>query len=319
MLVLKVILPALVLLGSVAQYTADYVWHDKRTNRHRKARAIILIVQLLAGVGTIALVVNEHNASEKNAETIKGNATTIENIREEAKQNAEASASRDAQNQAELTALRQQVRELDGRLEPFVKIAAKKYPNLPEPSALDRLAKDLIDLRARTSRLERKVHSFAVSVELVLEGDWAEGMSQGLERALNMPNDPYVKFISSDAAPGKDIRCYPTAISRKRDAHGRVIVNFEASVRPGSWPLGQTLYELKGYSKAQIGVAMVERRNVKSSNALVKEARLKVFINGVPEVSREDLLDAVVNVPEKGIRVLNLEATDFLAPVSKKS
>jgi len=113
--------------------------------------------------------------------------------------------------------------------------------------------------------------------------------------------------------------CYPTAISRQRDALGGVIVNFEASVRPGGWPLGQMVDDLKDYQSAQIGVAMVERRNAKSSNVILKEARLKVFINGVPEVSRNDLLDTVINLPEKGIRMLNLEGVDFLALVSKKS
>ncbi|TKS59645.1 MAG: hypothetical protein EWM73_03270 [Nitrospira sp.] len=312
MLLLKIAAPLLLLLAVVAQYLVDHVWHDKRTKWHRWTRAFLLVLQLAAGVGTGVVVVREHYASEENAAEVKY-------IREEAVKNADASAARDYKSQAELSGLQSQVRDLSGRLEPFVRIALKKYPGLPEGSALERLTVDLADLRTRTTRLERKVHTVAVTVELVLEGEWAEGLSQGRESAVDMPNDPYVRFVHSGANRGRDILCYPTAISRQRDAQGRVIVNFEASVRPGGWPLGQTVDDLKGYQNAQIGVAMVERRNAKSANVILKEARLKVFINGVPEVSRDDLLDTVINLPEKGIRVLNLEGVDFLAPVSKKS
>lgn len=312
MLLLKIAAPLLLLLAVIAQHLVDHVWQDKRTKWHQRTRYILLVLQLAAGVGTGVVIVSEHYASEENAAELKY-------IREEAVKNADASAARDDKSQAKLSGLQNQVRDLSGRLEPFVQIALKKYPGLPESSALERLTVDLADLRTRTTRLERKVHTFAVTVELVLEGEWAEGLSQARESPLLMPNYPHLRFIHSGTNRGRDILCYPTAISRQRKAQGSVIVNFEASVRPGGWPLGQVVDELKDYQSAQVSVAMVERRNAKSSNVILKEARLKVFINGVPEVSRDDLLDTVINIPEKGISVLNLEGVDFLSPVSKKS
>lgn len=185
MLLLKIAAPLLLLLAVIAQYLVDNVWHDKRTKWHRLTRTLLLVLQLAAGFGTVVVVVRELYASEENAAELKY-------IREEAVKNADASAARDDKSQTELSGLQNQVRDLSGRLEPFVQIALKKYPGLPESFALKRLTVDLADLQTRTTRLERKVHTFVVTVELVLEGEWAEGLSQGRESAIDMPNDPYL-------------------------------------------------------------------------------------------------------------------------------
>jgi hypothetical protein len=203
MLWLKLGAPLLLLLGVVAQYVADYVWYDKRTKWHRRARATLLILQLGAGAGTILVVVREHKASEENIVVLQG-------LSEQAKVNADASAKRDATNQAELFALRQQVHELNARLDPFIRIATQKYPGLSEGSALERLTRELADVRARTSFLERRVNSFSASVELVIQGELIAGLSAGPERAIDMPQEsPYVRFIHSSKDREKDIACYP--------------------------------------------------------------------------------------------------------------
>ncbi len=309
-MLIKLLAPGFLLLAIFAQYAVDYVWHDKRTQLHRAARLVLLILQIVAGIGTIATVVLEHKSSQEDRKA-------LQRIREEAKSNAEASVTRDTERNKQLIALQKQVGELNGRLDPFIQIATRKYPGLTEASALERLTADLADVRSRTSRLERRIYSVSAAVELVLEGEWAERLSVGPEMVIGMPDDPYVRFIRSGEDRGKDIACLPTAISRRRQGNNRLIVNFEASVRPGKWPLGRTVDELREYRRAEFAVAMVERGIAKSKTVTLKEFRLKVFINGVPEVSRDDRPNYIVEIPDKGIRVLTLSGVDLLAEASK--
>jgi hypothetical protein len=76
--------------------------------------------------------------------------------------------------------------------------------------------------------------------------------------------------------------------------------------------LGSSIDELRGYQAADIAVAMVPRRITKSASVVLREARLKVFINGVPEVSRDDRPNALIELPSTGIRVLNMSGVDLL-------
>lgn len=282
MLWLKLAGPIFLLLSVGAQHSLDYIWHDKRTKVHHRIRVVLICFQIIVGVLTIIVVANEHKTTEK------------QNIT--------------------LDQISKQVVVLNGQLTPFIQLALKKYPNLPESTALDQLATEIADLKYRTSSLEKSISDFSVSVQLVLSGDWIESLSHGPEFMLTalFQEEPYVRFIHRSGNHQKDILCFLTAGERRREASGNVIVDVNATVHSGSWPLGKTIDQLVGYDLCEIGVA-VTREIVKSPIVNLKRSKLTVFINGVSKVAYDDSPNAPVSIPPDGYRVLEMKKTDMLA------
>lgn len=140
MLWLKLVSPIFLLLSILAQYGVNYIWHDKRMKWHRRIRVVLLIFQIAAGLLTIVVVASDFKTVEEQNATLK-------QIADQSKVNEIASAQRDKLNQEELGRLRDQVAALSDRLSPFIQLATNRYPNLPEDTALDRLAKEIADIR----------------------------------------------------------------------------------------------------------------------------------------------------------------------------
>ncbi len=359
MILVKIIAIVIATAAGLLRFGLEYRWHDKRTNKHKKVKALLILLMVVGLLTASILVVWDGQQSEEqiqsaekaakdserrelkaieDRESIKVDLDALQTEynrqvleartreetatkqRKQLEDQANASAARDATSQAELLALRNQIGDLNERLEPLVLIATRIYPGLPEGSALERLTESLADVRTRTSILDKRVHSVSTTVELVLQGDWADGLSPGPEIALHMPRDyPYVRFVHNSTDRSKDIACYPTSIKRQREGQNHVVVNFEASVQPGDWPLGQTVDELRDYQKAEFVVAMVSRRITKSTNFILEEARLKVFINGIPEVSRDERPNLLIELPATGGGMFRISEVDLLTEVSNKA
>lgn len=307
MLLLKLIAPMVLLLSVVARYVLDYIWHDKRTKWHKRSRIAFLIFQTAAVLITIVVVSWDHKASEEQK-------VMIQQIATQSKASENASAARHKQSQEEILGLKKQVTDFSERLTPFVTLAMRRYPDLPEDTALERLAREITDVSKRTTSLERSIHTFSASARLLLDGDWIESLPSGRESAIIMPrDDPYIRFVHRSGDRTRDILCYATAMDRRRNPSGQVVVNVEAAVRPGGWPLGKSIDQLTGYDHAEIGVAMVTRDIVKSLSANLKEVTLTIYVNGVPKVAHNDKPNTLISIPSDGrVRVLTLDGRELL-------
>jgi hypothetical protein len=310
MLWLKLLAPVFLLLGSITQYLISYRWDDKRTKWHRRARRILPVVLVVAGLTTIAVVIAEHRSSQSLTETLNG---LDKNFKQESK-NADV---RDKRTQADNEALTKQVASLEKGLQPFLNSAQSRYPNLSPELALQKLAEQIaIKATANFKAIaDLTIRQFSSSVQMTLSGDWVSNTPSGVERPIILPDDSYITFVHVSGDKAKDIRCFPTAISRKKNADGTVNVSVEANVRPGNWPLGATTAELTGYNHLEFGVAMIDRSLTRTPVVLLENASFSIFVNGVRKLSISHIPKTKVYLPDNHnlIRVVTVDGNDLLA------
>jgi hypothetical protein len=230
MLWLKVTVPSIVLIGAVIQYLIDYIWHDKRTKRHRRARLALFVFIVIAGTATVGLVVLDHISSEDQQ-------NTLNQLREEQRNANNAANQREQGAKRERAALEAQIESLEIKLEPFTKIAQSKYPDQSADDALAKLADEMKSIKDATNKIRRTIRDFLVSVQMILTGDWSNGLSFGREVPVILPTNPYVVFTHTSHISEKTIKCLPTRIERERMENDTVKVYIEATVKPGGWPL----------------------------------------------------------------------------------
>ena len=150
MLVIKIISPILLLVISLLQIALEYkkYWRDKRTKKHKIARILLITLLFVCATFTVATVIIDHKASnDLNLQ--------LSDLGEKSKQ--QILEARNHENIAieQRKLLEDKIVALNERLDPFVKIASSRFPDIQdEKAALDKLASELKMLESRTKRLE---------------------------------------------------------------------------------------------------------------------------------------------------------------------
>lgn len=136
MLIIKIIGPSLVLLVTLLQIFIDYKWYDRRTKEHKQARRILPTIIIAAIIfSVITVIIDDYNSSTINKQLI------------EAKK--------------ERATLQGKVIELESKLDPFIEIARRKYPNQLADVALDSLFNEIKRIEKNTKILgERTDHLY---------------------------------------------------------------------------------------------------------------------------------------------------------------
>ena len=147
MFVLKVIAPLFVLAVALTQIALEHRWHDRRTKKHRRIRGLLVLLLIISTCATIAVVASDHRSSQKLEEQVSG-------LRMEA-------GTRESAAKQERAVLQEEVVRLEQKLDPFLKVALARFPNLAPESALQRLSEEIDVLRERTMQLETATESIA--------------------------------------------------------------------------------------------------------------------------------------------------------------
>ena len=154
MLLLKLLAIGIATGAGLLQIGLGYKWRDRRTKANIRIRRGLIGMMILGAIVAGVLVAVDDRQS-----------TTQINRLIELKESAEAAASdaadREEEAKKDRAELKQKIDELQVRIDPFLAIAAARYPDLEPEKALERLADDVKELRQRTEQLDVRTRKLA--------------------------------------------------------------------------------------------------------------------------------------------------------------
>lgn len=160
MSIAEILTPILTLCLALAQLAIDHKWSDKRTRRYRQVRAVLVF---LLFASTIATVIVVRNQSDEN----RGLADQVSAMRVDSARQASEAAGSIAAARGEVASIDAEIRSLRLQLDPFVKAATARFPQLEPSSALQRLSDDLSALSTKTRQLEGEAQFLRQQIESV--------------------------------------------------------------------------------------------------------------------------------------------------------
>lgn len=127
MLFVKILFQAGIGLTGLLALLLDHKWHDKRRKIYKKLRNVLIVSSILLLVMGVALIIVDEKEKNKEVATLT----------------------------QQLTLIRENGDNLNRQIEPFLKIATDRYPNLTSEKALDSLKEDIQNLNTKTQSLEK--------------------------------------------------------------------------------------------------------------------------------------------------------------------
>lgn len=140
MILLKLGVLITVVLIYVFQFVLDYKYPDKRTKRNKRVR-IVLLVSLIAllGISAVMHIFEERKATKLVTEIsgLRSQNDSLIGLHHKSQEDARESTK----------SLLARIDTLGSKLDPFIKIAASKYPNLSVERALEKLKRDIAETK----------------------------------------------------------------------------------------------------------------------------------------------------------------------------
>ena len=154
MLFLKLLAPLVMLVIAVLRFTLQHRWRDKRTRKYKRTTTGLVCLFVVGFLITVSIVVQDHRTSEQQDRRL------IE-LLDAAETQAEEAEKREVEAKQERAMLQTEIGSLQSRLDPFVKIAQARYPEVNSDSALEQLSNEIAALRDKTTRLESATQQIA--------------------------------------------------------------------------------------------------------------------------------------------------------------
>ena len=157
MLVLKIIFQFLGILVGVAVGLLDYIWHDKRTTRFKKARSYLLfgLFPILLGVSILIVILDDRDHRTEVAQLH----ARFDESNQKAKDAEAMAAKRDAVSVSQFAEVHQENQRLELMLRPFVSLARQRHPETSSSDALSKFAVELSQQRRELTTQRQEVSS----------------------------------------------------------------------------------------------------------------------------------------------------------------
>ena len=218
MSIAEILAPVLTLCLALTQLAVDHKWSDKRTRRYRQVRAILVFLLFASTAATVAVVRNQSHES-------RGRADQLSAMRTDAARQASEAARSIAAARGQIASLEAEIRSLRLQLDPFVKAATARFPQLEPSSALQRLSDDLSALSVKTRRLEGEAQFLRQQVESVRDySDVARLTFNGSEYVggditFSSPLTKIMEGTFTEVSPGRYRRvCTDAAVAKYKKA-----------------------------------------------------------------------------------------------------
>lgn len=128
---LNIILQLLIGISALFIVYLDYKWYDKRKTIFKKARKILIIITVTIICLSIVATINQ----EKEKSKLSGDISTM---------------------QDSISSINVIAKNLNEQIEPFLKLALEKYPNMPTNEALNKFQLEIKEIQKKTKGLELK-------------------------------------------------------------------------------------------------------------------------------------------------------------------
>lgn len=149
MIFLKLLAPILVWVIALLQIALNMKWSERSWKQKSVTITLLFVMTLASGI-TVAIVV-EDKQSRKELTTQLADLGTA----------AKAAEERELEAKQERAGLQSELETMQSKLDPFVRIAQARYPDVSSEAALRRLATNISTLRRRTTSLETETRQLA--------------------------------------------------------------------------------------------------------------------------------------------------------------
>lgn len=261
-LFLKLLAPLVLVLSALTQAGLDYWWKDRRTRAHRQVRALLIGLLLVSGVCSIVVVV----MGDQDGKDLKN-----------------------------------QLRSIEAKLDPFLELAKARFPGLDSTAALQRLTSEIKELENKTKDLEKtaveekterqalakqldsertRIRDFGVDLTVDFSGEWSKDpwgvlISSAAEQfyvylwsQIEKSNLPVIKFFATQP--------YQFVTTGK----GRARFQARQAVRRGEAPLGTSVDVLSKYDAVGLWIPFLDYEQLITPEITISRIEIVFTFNG---------------------------------------
>jgi len=143
------------------------------------------------------------------------------------------------------------------------------------------------------------LYSLTAEATLVVVGDWSRPLTLGGHTPLAVPAEDAYIVLSGNKESHK-VEFFPIYVKRFNESDGTARIVFRASLRDGSWPLGERSEILRGLRPVAVALPMVTAADTRTGEGYVRRLQLKLFANGQSIYTFDQELNTHVVFPKNG-------------------
>lgn len=291
-MILKIAAIFITMAIGLLQIALEYKWHDKRTAPHKKIRKVLIGIMIL-GFSSAALLVyrDDRGAQEQMSRLIE-----LKNTAEKSTQESEI---REQRAQADRHLIQDDLDELKSQIQPFLVIAAAKYPNLDEKNALNRLSDDIKSIGKDLERTKSIIHSFSSQLIISMKANWVDGkvpVTPGIFSLGPAPDMSYSVVLGSGEQRLLELHIDGLATITEKD--NNAILSYRAKAPPKSWILGHDLRDIEGFIRLRGTHYGIKRSKVNDNRVYIERLTFEIFANGQTIARFEDNIGISITIPE---------------------
>jgi len=256
----------ILLMLPALQLLRDWRYSDKRTFKHHRITKIILSTWFIFGL--ISSVLYLHEAREKDSLTKQLTSLSLGN------------QSLLDQNQVLISqsdSLLKGYDEIYSRLEPFIRIATKLFPEYKQNTALEKLQNKMTIFESELKIEKNTIRDLKASVSINFSGDWVGGV--GI--VTYFADQEYLTISSTKNENLVPIKFYTTKPYVLEDLdNNHALFSCEQAVHVGEYPLGKTTNELLNYDSIEFFLPFTQHK-FRKKKILAEKINIIFFVNGI--------------------------------------
>ena len=280
-LFLKLLAPLVLILSALTQAGLDYWWKDRRTKTHRRVRALLISLLLVSGVCSIVVVVMGDLDSKD---------------------------------------LKNQLRFIEAKLDPFLELAKARFPGLDSTVALQRLSAEIKELENKTKNLEKtaieekterqalateldsertKIRDLGLDLTVDFSGEWSQDPWAIL---LSSAADEFYVFLWSQTEKSSVplVKFFATQPYRfVTTGKGQARFQAHQAVRRGEAPLGTSTNVLSKYDAIGLWIPFLEYERLTTREITISRIEIVFTFNG--KRGRPVILEGPLKAPVKSV------------------
>lgn len=150
MITLKIIAIALPTLSGIIQFGLEYYWKDRRTNKHKRIRCLLILIMIIGFFTAVVLVVYDDKDAQHQI-------STLTDLKLKAENEALESEKRERRAQEDRKHIQLKLNKINEQIKPLVDIAVAKYPNISVDEALQNLAERIETIESDSANTKKEL------------------------------------------------------------------------------------------------------------------------------------------------------------------
>lgn len=151
--------------AGLLQVGLEYIWHDKRTKKHKRVRSFLIFLMVVGSISAAFLVFID---DRQTAEQVR----TLTEIKESAEKATKAAEAREQKAVEAREKIAQELAQLQEQMRPVIELATAKYPSLDVDAAVLEIANDVQKLQKENEQLLKRTEALKKQTKELSERDY---------------------------------------------------------------------------------------------------------------------------------------------------